>query len=108
MAKLTELGSANFEKEVLDEKTCAVVVDFYSHTCPHCKKLSPEFEAASEADENDVKYAKVAAQDYVEIFRKFGVSGVPTLIVFKNGEEVTRESGFKTRAEIQEFVAQHC
>lgn len=108
MGKPVDITDADsFQQQVLEATEPAVLVDFWSHTCPHCTRLNPEYEAAAEADGSGVKFAKVAAQDHMEVFREFGVSGVPTLILFKAGQAETRTSGYKTSEEIAAWLAEN-
>ena len=106
-APLELVDAERFQQEVLDERDGVVLVDLWSRTCPHCARLAPEFDAAADADEKGVKFVKVAAQDCMEVFRQHNITGVPTLILFKNGEEVARAAGFKTAADIAEWVSHY-
>lgn len=108
MAKPIEVKDrTEFEAEVLAITGMPVLVDFWSHTCPHCTKLNPEYDAAADEQDGEVKFVKVAAQDSMDIFREFGVRGTPTLILFQDGEEAAREAGFKTAPQISAWLQQN-
>lgn len=108
MAKPADVRNADeFKSEVLDTADTPVLVDFWSHTCPHCIKLNPEYDTAAAEQDGKVKFVKVAAQDYMELFREYGVRGTPTLILFHGGEEKAREAGFKTADQIAEWLAKN-
>lgn len=108
MQKPTDVKSAEeFQREVIDYDAGPVVLDFWSHTCPHCTKLNPEFETAAGELDGAVKFLKVAAQDHMDVFREYGVRGTPTLVLFENGAEKARVAGFKTAPEIVEWLQQN-
>jgi thioredoxin 2 len=107
MQKPADVKSAEeFQSEVIDYGAGPVVVDFWSHTCPHCTKLNPEFATAAGELDGAVKFLKVAAQDHMDVFREYGVRGTPTLVLFENGKEKARVAGFKTAPEIVAWLQQ--
>ena len=103
MARPVDLNAESFDKEVLEEAV-PVLVDFWSQTCPHCQRLNPDFEAAAESDEQGVKFCKVAAQEAMPLFKQHGVTAVPTLILFRDGSETARQSGYRTSEQILEWL----
>ena len=72
-----------------------VIVDFYADWCGPCKMIGTILE---ELDEFNI--LKLNVDDFPDIARKFGVMSIPTLIKFKNGEEVKRVVGYKTKDEL--------
>lgn len=74
-----------------------VIVDFYADWCGPCKMMGTILE---ELDELNI--LKLNVDDFPDIARKFGVMSIPTLIKFKNGEEVKRVVGYKTKDELLE------
>lgn len=98
-----DLDAATFGPEVL---ACEqpVLVDFWSQTCPHCLRLAPHFADASAQYEGQVKFVKVAAQAARPLFTEYGVSAVPTLVLFADGKEVTRRAGEATADEIIAWI----
>ena len=82
---LTNLKSAEFEKEVLKSQTPAVV-DFYADWCGPCRMVSPIIEQLSKEYAGKVKFAKVNTDENPDIALKYGIMSIPTIIVFKNGQ----------------------
>jgi len=97
-----EINEEEFKNEVLaNEGVC--VVDFFAEWCPPCKMLSPEFEKVSEGYEN-IKFFKVDTDKNMELATKYKIELVPTVIFFKNGQEVKRESGYITKEELKQMI----
>ena len=97
------LNADNFDARVR-QAAGPVVVDFWSQTCPHCLALAPQFEAAAQADATGATFATLRLQDAPALFAPHNVSGVPTLILFKGGQEVARRVGYAGTQQITEWV----
>ena len=96
------ITAQNFEQEVLQSDK-PVLVDFYADWCGPCKMMSPVIEEiAEEAD--DIKVGKLNIDNEMEIAQKYGVMSIPTLIVFKNGEEVKRDLGAKPKKAVLDML----
>ena len=101
MAVIT-ITAQNFEQEVLQSDK-PVLVDFYADWCGPCKMMAPVIEEiAEEAD--DIKVGKLNIDNEMEIAQKYGVMSIPTLIVFKNGEEVKRDLGAKPKKAVLDML----
>ena len=83
-----EINTDNFENEVLAHNG-VMVVDFFANWCGPCRKLAPLLEEV-EGEMANVKFAKINTDENIEMAKKYQVSGLPTLMVFKNGEAVER------------------
>lgn len=97
-----KLTADSFDSEVL-AASGLVVTDFFSDSCIPCKRMSPII-AELEVEHGDVKFAKLNINFDGEIAEKYGVTAVPTLIFFKNGEEKARLSGAQKKAAIAEVI----
>lgn len=70
-----------------------VVVDFWAPWCGPCKIFAPTFEAASKAFAGKIIFIKINTQDYPHVSEQFNIRGIPSLLVFKDGNELARQSG---------------
>jgi thioredoxin 1 len=91
-----DLNPENYAKEV-NESDKPVLVDFWAPWCPPCKLMIPLFTDLSKDFEDRVKFAKLNSQDHPEIAQQNNVTGIPCLILFKDGKEAGRIVGLKTK-----------
>lgn len=92
----------HYEKDfesLINEKA---VVDFYADWCGPCKMFAPVFEEVSNS--YDFNFIKINVDDYSDIARKCGVMSIPTIILFENGEEIKRFTGFMTKESLEDFL----
>ena len=79
-----------------------VLGDFYATWCGPCKMLSPVLDDLS--DEIDIDIIKIDVDKHNDLARQYGVMSIPTLILFKNNNEIKRNLGFMDKDKIKEFI----
>ena len=98
MANLLEVTEQNFENEVLNSNKLTVV-DFWAPWCGYCIKLSPVIEQIAQ-EMPDVKFVKMNTDECMNVARDYAISGLPCLLIFKNGEPQDRIVGAMPKANI--------
>jgi len=99
--KHTEVNESNFQQEVL-ESPITVLVDFWAAWCMPCRMLEPIIEKLSEENRGKLKVCRLNTDENQNIAAQYGIQGIPTLIVFKGGQEVGRTVGVMPKQKIQE------
>lgn len=100
MSEIQHVTDQDFEEEVLNE-TGPVLIDFTAAWCGPCKMLNPIIDELAEEWEGKVKIRKLDVDENKNTIEKFGVMGVPTLMLFENGEVAERLTGFKPKKELK-------
>ena len=93
----------NFEAEVLNSDS-PVVVDFWAEWCGPCKQLSPLIDELADEMGDKVKVVKINIDESPEAPTKYGVRGIPTLMVFKGGQVVDTRVGGMPKSQLTEWV----
>ena len=88
-----------FDKEVLKSKD-PVLVDFYADWCGPCRMLGPIMDDISK----NTKVFKVNVDNEGELAEEYGVMSIPCVVAFKDGKEINRSIGFKSKEEIEELI----
>ena len=101
MAEIT-ITNKNFDQEVLASDK-PVLVDFWATWCGPCRMLAPIIEEIAES-RSDIKVGKVNVDEEGELAVCFGISSIPTVIVFKNGDIAAQAIGYRPRAEIEALL----
>ena len=96
-----EVKKDNFESEVLNSDK-VVLADFNADWCGPCKMLKPIVEEISERE--DVKVVSINIDDEDELAEDYEVYSIPCVVGFKNGKEVARSVGFKSKEEIEALL----
>ena len=97
---------ANFEAEVLKAEH-PVLVDFRASWCGPCRMMTPVIEAAADKYAGKAKIGKLNVDENPKASRDFGVSAIPTMILFKGGKEADRAVGFMPAENLDKFLAPH-
>ena len=91
------------EKQLKELKKEFIVADFYADWCGPCKMSAPFFNEISE-EIPDIAFVKINVDDNENLSRKLNVKSIPTIIIFKNGEEVDRKIGFTTKPVLKTWI----
>ena len=103
---MKEVTDASFEQDILNSSQ-PVLLDFWAEWCGPCKALTPVVEEVAKLYDGRVTFTKMNVDDNEETPVKYGVRGIPTLILFKNGEVVNTRVGGATKSQLQAFLDSH-
>ena len=92
-----------FEAEVLQAQSL-VLVDYWAEWCGPCKAIAPTLEEVAKEYSGKLKVAKVNVDENQEIPRKYGISGIPTLMLFKNGNIEATKVGALSKSQLTAFL----
>ena len=96
-----ELNGNNFQKEVL-ESSIPVLVDLWAPWCMPCRMISPIVEELGNDNQGKLKVCKLNTDENQNIAARYGIQGIPTLLFFKDGQEVDRIVGVTPKPIIQQ------
>ena len=101
-----EINDNNFEQEVLNSQE-PVVVDFWAPWCGPCRKLGPVLEEISNEFSGKVKFVKINTDENLKTAQDYSISGLPSLLVFKNGRAIERLVGLMPKSSIISNIEKH-
>lgn len=96
----------NFEEEAL-KSSDLVMVDFWATWCGPCKMFSPVIDEIADENHPGLKVGKINVDEEPDLAGKYRVMTIPTLIIFKNGEQVASSVGVKSKNEVMALVEKH-
>lgn len=103
---IKQLNTQEFETEV-EQGSGLILVDFWAPWCGPCLKIAPVLEELAGEYEGKVKIMKVNVDENRPVAEKFQINGIPTMILFKDGEKVDQSVGAAPKAQIKEFLTSH-
>jgi thioredoxin 1 len=101
---ISQLSEATFSEEV-NGSSEPVLVDFWAEWCGPCKTIAPVLEEIAEEQSGSLRVAKVNVDDNQSLALQFGVQSIPTMIVFKDGEEVHRIVGARGKPQLMQDLS---
>jgi thioredoxin 1 len=105
MANIAEFSETNFEAEVL-QASQPVLVDFWAPWCGPCRMIAPVLEQLASENAAAIKVGKINVDESPNIATTYGVSSIPTIMIFKNGEVVDRFVGVQPKTRLQDALSQ--
>jgi len=102
--KVADVLAEQFPQEV-EQVRGKVLVDFYAPWCAPCKMLAPVVEQVAQ-EHSDIKVIKINADNSQALMAKFGIRGIPTLLLMNNGELVATQVGAASVSQVKDFINQ--
>ena len=103
---IKHVSDTSFQADVLQSGT-PVLVDYWAEWCGPCKMIAPILDEVSASYEGKLQVAKMNVDENRDIPAKFGIRGIPTLMLFKNGELLATKVGAQGKAQLTAFVDQY-
>ena len=103
---IKQLSDASFEADVLKSST-PVLVDYWAEWCGPCKMIAPVLDEVAGDYQGKLQVAKMNVDDNREVPAKFGIRGIPTLMIFKNGQLAATKVGALSKAQLTAFIDQN-
>jgi len=103
MAEVIEVTDGNFEEQVL-KSSLPVLVDFWAVWCGPCRMMGPVVEQMASEYDGKVKVGKLNVDDNPDTAARYGVRGIPTLILFSNGKVKAQTVGAQPREALKGFI----
>ena len=100
---MEQIKSEEFQEKVLNN-TKPVLVDFFATWCGPCRMLTPILEQVAKENNGEFDIFKLDVDECEDLAREYGIMSIPTLMVFKNGELVKRETGLRNKSAIFELM----
>ena len=101
--KIVYVTDATFESEVL-QSSIPVLLDFWAPWCGPCKMIAPILDQLAEEYDGKVKIAKMNVDENQAVPAQFGIRGIPTMIIFKDGKNVANKVGTLAKPQLEAFL----
>ncbi|GEM_PF-230549 len=96
------ITNKNFDEVVASD--IPIIVDFWATWCGPCMKLAPTLEELAAESDGSYRIGKIDIDEFPDLAERFGISAIPTLIVFKNGREIRRSVGLISKSEVLDLL----
>jgi len=106
MSNVTEVTDSTFDKEVLQVSE-PVVVDFWAPWCGPCRKLGPVISEIQDEFGEKIKVVKINTDENLKVANEYSISGLPSILFFKNGQAVERLVGLMSKSSIVSNIEKH-
>ena len=104
--KVLTLTDATFDS-TLQTSSVPVLVDFWAEWCAPCKRLAPTIDAVAAELDGKLAVGKLNVDDHPGVTSRFGIRGIPTMILFKGGQAVEQIVGLVSKDELKKMVSAH-
>ncbi|MBA3323340.1 MAG: thioredoxin [Pyrinomonadaceae bacterium] len=104
---VNEVSDSSFERDVL-QASRPVLVDFWAEWCAPCRMMSPTVDAVAEQYAGSVRVVKLNVDDNPGVAQRYGIKGIPTLILFHQGTEAERVVGAVSKDALSRMIEKHC
>ena len=103
---ITHTSDANFSADVLEAGT-PVLVDYWAEWCGPCKMIAPILDEVSKDYDGKLRIAKMNVDENRDVPAKYGIRGIPTLMLFKDGQLAATKVGALSKAQLTAFIDSH-
>lgn len=101
--QIVSTGKASFDRDVLQSEL-PVLVDYWAEWCAPCKAIGPLLDELAQEYQGKLRIAKVNMDEDVQIGQKYGVRGMPTLMIFKHGSVEAQKTGAMSKSQLTAFI----
>ncbi len=98
-----QINAKSYSKEV-EQSDVPVLVDFYADWCMPCRMMAPVFDKLGQEYKGSIKFVKVNVDEEADLAGKFGVMGIPTLVLTNKGKEISRVVGFAPESALKQKI----
>jgi thioredoxin 1 len=106
MSNAIEVTDTTFEQEVKNS-SIPVLVDFWAPWCGPCRKIAPIIDEIAEEFQGRIKVVKLNTDENIKTAQEYSISGIPSLLIFKNGEAVERLVGLMQKSNLQSSIEKY-